>query len=76
LETKVNKGKKMASPAEFVRQVKQEAKKVSWPSRAETWKATFLILIMVVAFCGFFFAVDYVISYAIDLILGLNLVRG
>ncbi len=62
----------MASPAEFIRQVKQEGTKVTWPSRRETLMSAIMILIVVVIFSGFFFAVDFGISSLVKLILGLN----
>jgi len=62
----------MASPAEFIRQVKQEGTKVTWPTRRETIMSAIMILIVVVIFSGFFFGVDFVISSAVKFILGLN----
>lgn len=62
----------MASPAEFIRQVKQEANRVTWPSRKETVMATVMIAIVVALFALFFFAVDFVISSGIKALLGLN----
>ena len=63
----------MASPAELIRQVKQEATKVVWPSRRETIMATVMICIVVAIFAFFFFAVDYVISSGVKWVLGLDL---
>ena len=62
----------MASPAEFIRQVKNEGNKVTWPTRKETVMSGVMILIVVTIFAGFFFGVDFVISSVIKLILGLN----
>ena len=62
----------MASPAELIRQVKQEATKVTWPSRRETIMATIMICIVVAIFALFFFATDYVISSLVKWVLGLN----
>lgn len=62
----------MASPAEFIRQVKQEATKVTWPTRKETMMSAFVVLVVTLIFGGFFFAVDYVVSTAIKWILDLN----
>ena len=56
----------MPSPAEFIRQVKQEGNKVTWPSRRETLTAALMILIVVVLFSGFFFVVDYGMSSVVD----------
>ena len=62
----------MAGPAEFIRQVKVEGSKITWPSRKETVTASIMILIVVVVFSVFFFCVDYGISYLVKLILGLK----
>lgn len=59
------------SPAEFVRQVKQEALKVAWPSRKETGISTLMVLILVILAAVFFLVVDWVISTGIQAFLGL-----
>lgn len=56
------------SPAEFVRQVKQEVSKVTWPTRKETLVTTLMVFIMVVLAALFFFVVDQGIGWLIRLI--------
>jgi preprotein translocase subunit SecE len=46
------------SVGEFVRQVRQETSKVTWPSRTETVQSTVMVLIMVFLAAMFFFVVD------------------
>lgn len=58
------------SPAEFVRQVRQEVSKVVWPTRKETVVTTIMVFIMAAVMAIFFLAVDQVLSYVIKLILG------
>mgnify|MGYP003112077128 FL=1 len=58
------------NPAQFVRQVRQEAKKVTWPTRKETGVATLMVFVMVVIMALFFLAVDGVIAFLVQLILG------
>ena len=58
------------SPAEFVRQVRQEVSKVAWPTRKETMVTTIMVFIMAAFMAIFFLGVDQVLSYAIKLILG------
>ena len=58
------------SPAEFVRQVRQEVSKVAWPTRKETMVTTIMVFIMATFMAIFFLGVDQVLSYAIKLILG------
>jgi len=58
------------SPAEFVRQVRQEVSKVTWPTRKETMVTTVMVFIMAAFMAIFFLGVDQVLSYLIKLILG------
>ena len=58
------------NPAQFVRQVRQEASKVTWPTRRETGIATIMVFVMVTIMALFFLLVDEVIAFAIQLILG------
>ena len=50
----------MARPSigEFVRQVRQEVNKVTWPTRTETIQSTLMVVIMVAFAALFFFLVD------------------
>ncbi len=57
------------SPVKFVRQVKQEAKKVTWPSRKETVTSTIVVIVMVIIAALFFLLVDFLASGAIRAIL-------
>lgn len=61
-----------SNPFEFLRQVRQETAKVTWPSRRETMVSTGMVLVLVVLFSIFFFVVDQVLSYAVRLILGIG----
>jgi len=58
------------SPAEFVRQVRQEVSKVSWPTRKETLVTTIMVFIMATVMAIFFLGVDQLLSYLIKLTLG------
>ena len=60
------------SPVDFMRQVRQEVAKVTWPSRKETTISTIMVLIMVVFMAIFFFLVDQVLSLGVRAILGLG----
>lgn len=60
------------SPAEFVRQVRQETAKVTWPSRKETMVTTGMVFVMAVLAALFFLAADFVISRLVKLVLGLG----
>ena len=60
------------SPAQFIREVRQELAKVTWPSRKELVATTLSVLAMSVLAALFFFLVDQLIAYAIQLVLGLG----
>ena len=60
------------SPVEFVQEVRDEAKKITWPSRKEIMVSTVMVMIMVTAAALFFLLVDFVLKQGIDkLLLGL-----
>ena len=53
------------APAKFVRDVRAEAARVTWPSRRETGMTTLLVVVMAVLTSVFFLAVDYVIGFGV-----------
>jgi preprotein translocase subunit SecE len=60
------------SPNEFVRQVRQETAKVTWPSRKETLVTTGMVFVMVFLMAIFFFFADQLLSWGVRLVLGLG----
>jgi preprotein translocase subunit SecE len=48
------------SPAEFINQVRTEARKIVWPTSRETVQTTIMVLIMTTILSLFFFGVDSV----------------
>jgi preprotein translocase subunit SecE len=60
------------SPVEFLRQVRQEVGKVTWPSRRETLQTTAMVFLMVILASLFFFVVDFVLGHAVRYILTLG----
>jgi preprotein translocase subunit SecE len=62
----------MKNPAKFMREVRQEAGRVSWPTRRETMISTIMVVVMVIIAALFFLVVDNVISWAIKLIIGIG----
>ena len=60
------------SPGEFIRQVRQETAKVTWPTRKETGITTIMVFIMVVIAAIFFLLVDQVLSFGVKFLLGLG----
>ncbi|MGB8275152.1 MAG: preprotein translocase subunit SecE [Alphaproteobacteria bacterium] len=60
------------TPAKFIREVRQEVSKVTWPTRKETGLTTATVFVMVILAALFFFVVDQTISHSIRVILGLG----
>ena len=60
------------SPAQFVRQVRQEISRISWATRRETGTATITVFVMATIAAVFFLLVDMVLSNVVQLILGLG----
>ena len=46
-------------PVQFVREVRAELKKVSWPTREEVLRYSIIVLIALVVFTGFVFGIDF-----------------
>ena len=57
------------NPFQFVREVRQEMAKVTWPSRNETIVTTIMVLIMVALTAAFFFVVDTVLHWLVNLVI-------
>ena len=60
------------SPGAFIRQVRQEAAKVTWPSRKETGVSTAMVFVMVALAALFFFVVDQALAWVVRAVLGLG----
>ena len=60
------------NPGEFVRQVRQEVSKVTWPTRKEAVVTTIMVFIMVFIMSLFFLGVDKLLSGLVRWILGLG----
>ncbi len=59
-------------PAEFLKEVRQETNKVTWPSRKETMITTAMVFLMVIFASIFFLIVDQVLSLGVRTVLGLG----
>ena len=60
------------SPGEFIRQVRQETSKVTWPSRKELGTSVVMVFIMVFIASMFFLLVDQILASIVRLVLGLG----
>lgn len=57
--------KKKTSPGQFFKEVRAEARKITWTTRKETWITSVMVGIMVVMASVFFFFIDWVLSFGI-----------
>ena len=58
------------NPAKFVREVRQEIGKVTWPTRKETMISTAMVLVFAAIASVFFIVVDLIVNGVIRTILG------
>jgi preprotein translocase subunit SecE len=59
-------------PIKFLREVRVEGEKVTWPTRRETMMTSFFVFLMV-TFCGIFFVIaDQLILWAVTALLGIG----
>lgn len=62
----------MANPAQFIREVRQEMQKVTWPTRRETTISTMMVILLAAVAATFFLSVDWVIGTVVRMILGIG----
>jgi preprotein translocase subunit SecE len=62
----------MSKPVEFIKEVRQEVAKVTWPTRKEVAITTVMVLIMVVLASLFFLVADQILSWLVSAVLGLG----
>ena len=60
---------KKTSPALFVRQVRQELQKVTWPTRRDTFISSLIVILLIFLFSIFFLLSDQVWSFTIKKII-------
>ncbi len=84
-EIETGKNKKMANEqliientkpktglVEFAQETKREIEKVTWPTRAEIVRTTFMIVLFAMIAGLFFLAVDTSLGYVVSKILGMS----
>ena len=63
--------KKPLNPVQFLREVRAEARKVTWTSWKETWITSVMVAIMVILTALFFSGLDAVLSFVMRSVLKL-----
>ena len=61
--------KSLANAPKFFREVRAEARKITWTSRSETWITSVMVAIMVVMAALFFWIVNTILNFAITWLL-------
>jgi preprotein translocase subunit SecE len=62
----------LKNPVEYLREVRLEAGKVTWPTRRETMITTSMVFIFVVIAAIFFLLADKVIAFVVQTLLGIS----
>ena len=63
----------MKNPLKFIQDVKQEAFKVTWPTRKETIQGTLMVVAMAIVASIFFLLLDQVLKFFLELILKIGI---
>ena len=67
-----NELKKMFNPFKFVQDVKQEAFRVTWPSKKEVLLGGFMVFVLATLAAVFFLLLDQIYKFLLDVILAVN----
>ena len=59
------------SPQKFLQEVRDETRKVTWPSRKETGITTAMVFVMVAIASVFFLVADQIMRIAVTFVLGI-----
>ena len=65
----MNLEKKKTTPAQFVRQVRQELQKVTWPENKDTLISSAIVIFLIILFSLFFLLSDQILSFSIKKII-------
>jgi len=63
----------MFNPLKFVQSVKQEAFKVTWPTKREVLIGSLMVFVLAAIAAVFFLLLDQIYRFLLDIILAINL---
>ena len=63
----------MRNPLKFLQEVKQEAFKVTWPTKKDTVTGSLMVFVLASLAAVFFLLLDQILKFFLNLILTLNL---
>ena len=66
------KAEKMINPLKFIQSVKQEAFRVTWPTRKDVMVGTFMVFVLATIASIFFLLLDQIYRFLLDIILTIN----
>ena len=59
----------MKNPIKFIQEVKQEAFKVTWPTKKETLQGTLMVAAMAIIASLFFLLLDQILKFFLEIVL-------
>ena len=62
----------MKNPLKFLQEVKQEAFKVTWPTKKDTVTGSLMVFVLASLAAVFFLLLDQILKFLLDLILTIN----
>ena len=62
----------MINPFKFIQSVKQEAFKVTWPTRKDVMLGTVMVFVLATIAAVFFLLLDQIYKFLLDIILNIN----
>jgi len=63
----------MKNPLKFIQEVKQEAFKVTWPTRKETIQGSLMVVAMAIVASIFFLLLDQVLKFLLEILLRMSM---
>ena len=63
----------MLNPLKFIQSVKQEAFKVTWPTRKDVIIGSLMVFVLAAIAAIFFLLIDQIFRFLLDLILTINI---
>ena len=63
----------MKNPLKFIQEVKQEAFKVTWPTRKETIQGSLMVVAMAIVASIFFLLLDQVLKFLLEILLRMSI---
>jgi len=63
----------MKNPLKFIQEVKQEAFKVTWPTKKETLQGSLMVVAMAIVASIFFLLLDQVLKFLLEVLLKVSI---